>query len=441
MAPELKDKLNEVNEQIAEQRQDAQSKWQAFESAREKFAKAGEDANNTESEAFKELDAVNKEYSTAAESLADLEKVRDGLFRAMGGEEPPKLGGDDPTIGAEARRQVRESVKSLGSQAIEGDAYEALKASGALSNSKAGFNTVLAQESVEELMAALLTGVSDTSAGAFVVPEQKGYFPLPQRPRTVLDLITTGTTESDMVEFVRQTGFTNNAAAVAEATSQTTGTKPESSLSFVKVPESVKQIAHWMATTRRALADAGQLTTIIDNQLRYGLEFVLENLVVAGNGEGENLRGILKTPGILKQEKGSLSVADAIHKALTQVRLGFLEPNGVAMNPLDWEDVRLSRDDSGASAGTGGYLFGPPSTAGAEQIWGKPVAISPALSAGTGIVADFRYATLWLREGTQVLAMDQHSDWAIKNLVLLLAEMRAAFGVQVTTAFCEVTGL
>ncbi len=441
--PDLKDKLEEVNTQISEKRTEAQEKWTAFEAAREKFAEAGEDANNTDSEAFKEMDAINKEYSTSAEQLADLEAVRDGVFKAMSGGEPPKVGGDTPDIGA-ALGRIRpsaEEIQTLGQMAAEGEGYKTLKASGVLNSESAKFNSVLAQGSVEELYASLITGGSSTSAGAFVVPEQKGYVPQPQRQRTVLDLITIGTTESDVIEYVRQNTFVNVAAEVAEATTLATGTKPEAGLSFEKISEAVSTIAHWQPTTRKALRDAGQMRTIIDGQLRYGLELRLENQVVAGNGAGDNLLGILNTPNILSQPKGSDSVADAVHRGMTQMRLGFIEPTGIALYPTDWETVRLSRDEGGGKAGTGGYLYGDPAVAGAEQMWGKPVAVSAATTAGTGIVGAWYWATLWLREGTQVMASDSHADFFIKNLIAILAEMTAGFGVQLPPAFCKVTGL
>jgi len=441
MATEMKQKLSEVNGQITEQKQVTQSKWSAFEEAREKFAKAGEDANNTESEAFKEMDAVNKEYSVEAEKLTDLEAVRDGVFRAMSGEGPASP--EEAAAALKSSTLVRpDEFRSLGSKAVESDAYKELKASGALDSDHAKFNAVLGERgSTDELRSALLTGADDASAGAFVVNDRKGYVPQPQRPRTILDLITTGSTDSDIVEFVRQQAFSNVAAEVAEATTTATGTKPEASLAFEIVQATAKNIAHWVPSTRRALADAGQLRTIVDAQLRYGLEYRLEGQVVSGDGAGENLKGILNTSGILTQAKGSDSIADAIHKAITKIRLGFLEPNGVALHPNDWEVVRLSRDDSGATAGTGGYLYGPPSTAGAEQMWGKPVAVSAAVPDDTGLVGDFRFATLWLREGIQVLASDSHSDFFVKNLIAVLAEMRAAFGVQLPAAFCKVTSL
>ena len=59
----------------------------------------------------------------------------------------------------------------------------------------------------------------------------------------------------------------------------------------------------------------------------------------------------------------------------------------------------------------------------------------------TGIVGDWRQAALWVRDGVQVLASDSHSDFFTKNLIAILAEMRAAFGVLMPKAFCKVTGL
>jgi HK97 family phage major capsid protein len=72
-------------------------------------------------------------------------------------------------------------------------------------------------------------------------------------------------------------------------------------------------------------------------------------------------------------------------------------------------------------------------------MWGLPVAVTTSCPDDTALVGDFTKAVLWLREGAQVLATDSHSDFFIKNLVALLAEMRAAFGVLMPTAFCRVT--
>ena len=450
---ELRAKLDEVNGQIETTRSAASEKWTAFEQARNEFASAGNEANRTDSDEFKKAEEVHREYATKASELANLEAVRDGIFAMLssdGSTPDPASGGNGSTPDLTGQlAAAAEGLKPLGVRAVESEGYAELKASGALNSESRGFTAHLAEASRDEIkamllgggpQAALLTGASDTSAGAFVKNDVKPYVPQPRRPLRIVDLITVGDTDSDTVEYVRQSAWTNVAAETAEATATTTGTKPEATIAWAKVLEAVKTIAHWVPATRRSLADAGQLRTMIESQLRYGLDLRLEDQIVNGNGTGENLTGILNTSGILTQAKGADLPVVAIHKAITQLRLGFIEPNGVGLHPTDWELVRLTRDDSGG-AGTGQFMYGPPALAGTQQVWGLPVAVTAAIPDDTGLVGAFNFATLWLREAAQILASDSHDDFFVKNLVAVLAELRAAFGVLLPAAFCKVTGL
>src|ERR1044072_7106122 len=71
----------------------------------------------------------------------------------------------------------------------------------------------------------LITGAGTTSGGPFVNIDYKPIVDMAYaRPLTVRDIITVGETTSDMVEYVRITGVTNNAAAVPEATATRDGT-------------------------------------------------------------------------------------------------------------------------------------------------------------------------------------------------------------------------
>src|SRR5690606_12954662 len=126
----------------------------------------------------------------------------------------------------------------------------------------------------------LITGASDTSAGAFVTPDNTGiYEPLGRYPLTLRDLISVRQTTSDTVEFVRQTAQVTQAAVVPEAdltdhtgaTGQVSGEKPEGAMAFERVTETVKTLAVWVPATRRALSDAAQLRGLIDQELREDL--------------------------------------------------------------------------------------------------------------------------------------------------------------------------
>ena len=93
---------------------------------------------------------------------------------------------------------------------------------------------------------------------------------------------------------------------------------------------------------------------------------------------------------------------------------------------------------SGASAGTGGYLYGPPSLGGATTMWGLQVIPTPVIAAGTVLVGDFSQLMLWVREGIEVLASDSHADFFVRNLVAVLAEGRFASGIPYPGAFTKV---
>lgn len=285
----------------------------------------------------------------------------------------------------------------------------------------------------------LLTGLSSTSAGAFVTNDRLGLVDAGTfaRPLTIRDLVTNGRTGSDTIEYVRQGTHTNNAATVAEATATSggTGAKPESAMALSVVTETVKTIAHWIPATRRALADAGQLRTLIDSFLRYGLEEELEDQIVNGDGSGENFTGIFNTSGTSTQAYDTNLLITA-RKARTKVRtLGRATPTAYVMHPNDWQAFDLLTENS---SNQGPFYFGGPMQMGTPRLWGLPVIESEAITEGTALVADWRLAVLWDRQQAQILTSDSHSDFFIRNLIAILAEMRAAFGVIRPAAFVEI---
>ena len=278
------------------------------------------------------------------------------------------------------------------------------------------------------------TEASSTSAGALILPGQSGIFdegPL-RRQLTILDLITRGTTDSDSVDFVRTTAFTNNAAVVAEADdvlyTDDTGRKPWSRVALARVNTPVYTVAHGEAATTRALSDAGQMRTLIESWLRYGLLEELEDLIV--NGAGTTTFDGLTHVANTQSQAWDTNLITTIRKAKTKVRLnGKAVANGVLMHPNDWEALDLALTLAGTNSNR---------DAGAEstpRIWGLPVVESEAIAEGTAIVGDFRRAVLWDRQMTTVQATSGYMDFFMKNMVAILAELRAAFGVIRPTAF------
>lgn len=284
----------------------------------------------------------------------------------------------------------------------------------------------------------LLTGGSDTLAGAFVNTDVTGiYEPLGRRPLVLRNLISNRTTTSDTVEYVRQTAKVTQAAPVAEANvttyagseGQVEGAKPEGAMAFEKVTATVKTIAVWVPATKRALSDASQLRSIIDQELRADLEEDVEDEIVAGNGSGEHFDGLEHASGTLEQSWDT-DLITTTRKAVTTLQTtGRSNPTAWLVNPVDDERLDLLKDDQGR------YYYAGPQQITQKTLWSRPVVPCEAVTEGTGILGDWRKAVLWDREQANISVSDSHADFFIRNMVAILGEERAAFGIIRPSAF------
>jgi HK97 family phage major capsid protein len=308
-----------------------------------------------------------------------------------------------------------------------------------------GFRSVIGlRTATEKLMAmrALVTA-ADTSAGDLVRADWRGLLePGLTRPLTVRQLVTVIPTASDAVEYALETARTSGAAPVAEATAVTgtTGLKPEGGLEFDMRTTTVKTIAEWVAATKRILSDANGLREYINAYLLYDVALELEDQMISGSGAGENFTGILNTAGIQTTAVGGApaSAFDAIRQAIRLiVQNARTRPNAVVLHPQDSAEIDLIKINNEMA-----HFAGPGPFAGLQNppIWGLQRVESEALPVGTALVGDFRRAILWDREETMISVGTAEQDF-IRNIVRVLAEMRAAFTVVRPAAFCTVTGV
>lgn len=465
--PALMPRVREQNTKATQARARSRELCTTFETARDSLA-ASAAVTDPESAEFKAAEAAHDAWKDADKIATEAESLRDRLLNMVTDAAPDGSGNGPQDGDSLTPEQTRALSKSAGEIALRSDSYKALQSSGAFTvNERKSVDVVLVHRTdrardemasaMRQTINALVTGADQLSGGALIEPTRGPLVPLPVRELRLIDLITIGTTDSDSVKFPVVTGFSNNAAEVAEATGVdgTSGTKPLSDLDLDVRTFDVVNIAHAIAATKRSLADAGQIRTLIELLLRQGLDERLDNEIADGNGQGENIRGILNTAGIAqvarrKAETGNTNtpeiVLDTIFRAKTTVRKSRYRPNGVGMSEDDWAEIVLSRegkqpvDNQVGTAGSyaeGGYFMGGPVDIPNQRIWGMPVILSEAFPVGGPLVGDYSKAVLWLREATQILASDSHMDFFLRNLVAILAEFRAAFGVIAPAAFCQ----
>ena len=279
--------------------------------------------------------------------------------------------------------------------------------------------------------AAITSLTTDTAGAAGDLVEKTrlpGVVALPQRRMTVRDLIAPGQMDGSTLEYVKETGFTNNAGMVSE-----TVKKPESTLKFDLVTTSARVIAHYMKASRQILSDASQLASIIDNRLRYGLAYKEEQQLLTGDGTGQNLLGIIPQATAFSapfDPAGTETVIDSLRLALLQSELAEFASTGIVLNPTDWARIELLKDT------TGRYIIGNPQGTLAPTLWGRPVVATQAISVDKFLCGAFQQgAQVFDRWQARVEVATENEDDFVKNMVTILAEERLALAVYRPEAF------
>ncbi len=255
-----------------------------------------------------------------------------------------------------------------------------------------------------------------------ITPLREREIVRPERERlTIRDLLSVGQTTSPSIEYVAQTGFTNNARFVSEGAQ-----KPYSDLAYELRTTAVRTLAHLFKVSRQAWDDAAVLRSDIDNEGRYGLDVVEEAALLAGDGAGQNLYGLIPQSDTYDRGVTGDSKLDTVLRAKTQVRLNFYEPNGLVIHPADYEEMMLTK-----AVDAGVYVFGDPRSGGEPTPWGMRVVVTTAIDEGDFLIGDFRRAaTIYDRMGTEVLISSENADDFEKNMLTIRIEKRLALAVK-----------
>ncbi|BCJ90035.1 phage capsid protein [Terrihabitans soli] len=319
-------------------------------------------------------------------------------------------------------------VKSIGQRVCDMEEVKTF-----LKSSRSGKQSVQVQ--IKAIISSLTTDANG-SAGDLIIPQRvPGIVATPQRRMTIRDLITPGRTGSNAIQYVKETGFTNSAATHSETSG---GTKPQSELKFDLMNAAVTTIAHFVLATKSILDDVPQLASYIDGRLRYGLALAEENQLLNGSGVGTDLNGIYTqatayNPALLvPSAAGNLTKIDIIRMAILQAFLAEYPPSGIAMNPVDWADIELTKTEDGA------YLFANPQGGSEARLWRLPVVETQAMTVDKFLVGAFQLgAQIFDREDANVAISTEDDQNFRKNLVTIRGEQRLALSVYRTEAFVK----
>ena len=417
----LKEKLARVEDDLRVARESRADAAKAREKAKEAYAELPDGADDAElfNAAMAEVGKVgefDEEIAALSTKQVDLLKMigdNEAVQRTNGGSPAPNPAAGWDSTQLFASDEVRAQLEHI-------------------SGSKSRFGSMqLGEVATREMLVADVSVSDDMRRGTY-----RGVLPQLVRPLRVLDLIPTGTTDGNLVPYTQESGPLTGAAETAEGDA-----KPEAGITFTDADAPVRTIAAWMKLRKQSLSDFAALQSIVDGRLRYLVRRRLEGQILAGDGSGSNLRGILNTSGIGTVEfNADVPTSELVLSGITNVYLNEGEADGVVLNPIDWQTALTEKAQNAAGdAGSFEYVGGGPFGSTPGSLWGVAAIPSPALTQGTGLVGDFGIGVqLLVREGVNVLLSDSDQDDFIKNRVTMLGEMRAALPVWRPSVFQEV---
>ncbi len=337
-------------------------------------------------------------------------------FQATTGDLASRLGElEKRAARSENYTAANDNYESIAQKLVDSSAYKDLN--GGLARGRA-------MVEVAAITSADTTVGAGRSAGTSLVPGARvpGIVTPAQRALTVRDLFSPGQTTSSSIEYVQETGFTNNARPVTEGTE-----KPYSDLTFNLITTPVRTIAHLFKISKQMLDDAAGIVSYLDLRGTTGLKLKEENQLLFGSGTGQNLNGIVNQAVEFDDNlrKVGDTRIDTIRHAILQVRRAEYRASGIVMHPDDLEALDLVKDE------TGRYIISDPVNGGPDRVWRLDIVDTTAMPAGAFLVGAFNSGGAQIFDRQQVtfeISTENEDDFS-KNLATARIEERLAMAV------------
>jgi hypothetical protein len=417
---ETKDRIAELTKALQGNAEDQDAASNSWKTEDGKFV-----LSNDEAKAFQDLVTEGEKIQGTIVALEKSAGIRDFLGREPG---TPVGGGD----AADAERErLGGGFKGLGQRFLDSDVYAEMKQA----NFRLPLNAEFKSSGVSLYGGLDRKDVYSLSAGtvtiqAFGTAQQLDLQERVLRPSRVRDLFPSEQTTAAMLYGIRETGFINAARPVPEREVDggvtVFGLKPKSSVTLTTVTYPISTIAHTMDVHKNVLDDEPRLRGLLDRDMIDGVKMSEDDQILYGDGVGENMTGIVNTPGIQTYAQVAADKKSAaIRRAATRAMLAWFVPTGVVLHPFDWEDIELETDLNG------NYIVATSVAIGGEKrVWRMQVIDTPAIVQDRFLLGAFgQGAKVYDREEVNVIVSTENRDNIERNVVTLRGEERVGLEV------------
>lgn len=259
-------------------------------------------------------------------------------------------------------------------------------------------------------------------------------------PLVVADLLGSGAITGNAISYFVEGEMEGQFENVAEAANkpQMHFTNPTSQV------DALRKMAGFIDLSDEFLEDVPFLVSEINNRLIYELRSHEQAQLLHGDGQGQNILGLLARDIQEHAATGGTEVeqADAVFHANTMIQTTTgMTADGIVINPADYERFRLGRDENGQYYG-GGYLagqYGNGGIAAGPALWGMRTVVTPWIEKGTVLVGAFRQAaTVYRKGGIRIESTNSDASKFTSNIVTIRAEQRLALAVRRPQAIVKV---
>lgn len=366
---------------------------------------------------------IKEALNSAAATLAEVKKAQTEMSEKLKVMDEKKASGEDLT---DIKGRIEDSTKSLAELGDQVATISKKLAHGGADLEGKSLGRIIAEHDEfktlkDDRKARFeVKDVSTSSFGTITMPGgvRRGSRGLIQPVTQALflrDIIPSAATTAAVIEYLQETGFTNNAATVLEGAQ-----KPQSELTFAPKAAPMVKMAHSFRVTEETLDDVDGMEAYINQRGLYGLQLKEEAEILNGTGATGRIDGLLANStaydNTIVPSVTPANAMDDIRVAIAQVSEADLMASAVIMNHLDAAALDLAKDAEGR------YLH--PAFVG-NTAWGLPVVRTKGLPQGKFIVGGFIGNTLiWQRKGIEVRRSEHDRDNFVKNLVTILLEER-----------------
>lgn len=283
-----------------------------------------------------------------------------------------------------------------------------------------------------EVKADMTTGADFTGE---VIPADRvpGYKFDPTRSVHVRQLIPQGSTSSDVVRFVKESGYTNASAATAEG-----ATLAQSDFDFTATDANVQKIGTYFRISEEMLNDTPQLTSYLSARAPEKLLQVEDSQILNGSGVAPQLGGIITdaaafAAGGFANAIESANEFDVLTVALNQLALANYAADYIMINPTDFHKILLLKSSQNE------YLVKDWNQGLQPRINGVPVVLTTAITSDKYLVGNFAMGTqLWVRDNVGVEFFKEDGTNVRDGFVTVRVQERVALTNYLPNAF--VTG-